>query len=90
MTTTCVPLAHAQTGCEFRIRAIRAADARRTQRLRELGLVEGRTVRPLTNCAPMICQVGDCRLGLCRSMACNVLVEPILVEPLASPDHESP
>lgn len=85
MRTTCVPLAHAKAGCDFRIRAIRAADARRTQRLRELGLVEGRTVRPLTNCDPMICQVGDCRLGLCRSMACNILVEP-----LANPDHESP
>lgn len=85
MRNTCVPLAYASAGRDFCIRSIRLADARRTQRLRELGLIEGRTVRPLTNCDPMICQIGDCRLGLCRSMACSILVEP-----LATPDPHSP
>ncbi|HOW72709.1 MAG TPA: FeoA family protein [Phycisphaerae bacterium] len=85
MRTTCFPLAHAPAGCDVRIQSIRMADVRRTQRLRELGLIEGRTVRPLTNCDPMICQVGNCRLGLCRAMA-----RAILVEPLPMPDRESP
>jgi Fe2+ transport system protein FeoA len=47
------------------------------QRLRELGLLEGRTLRIVTNSDPLICQVGECRLGVCRRLARCVLVEPV-------------
>jgi len=70
-------LAFAEIGQDFRIRAVQAYDGCHAQRLRELGLLEGRTVRRVTNRDPLICQVGDCRFGLCRRLAQGVLVEPI-------------
>jgi Fe2+ transport system protein FeoA len=47
------------------------------QRLRELGMLEGRTLRVVSNSDPLICQVGECRLGVCRRLAHCVLVEPL-------------
>lgn len=52
-------------------------DSTQGQRLRELGLFEGRHVRMMAPGDPMICKVGECRLGICRRLACCVLVEPI-------------
>jgi Fe2+ transport system protein FeoA len=46
-----------------------------THRLRELGVLEGRTVRVIDNHDPLICQVGNCRFGLCHRLARCVLVE---------------
>lgn len=76
VSTIGVPLAAAQIGMDFRIRAVAVPDDGHTQRLRELGLIEGRTVRLVSNHDPLICQVGDCRFGMCRRLARCVLVEP--------------
>ncbi|NLX21634.1 MAG: ferrous iron transport protein A [Phycisphaerae bacterium] len=77
MRMGCLPLASAQLGQDLRIRSVKTYEACHTQRLRELGLLEGRTVRLLSNHDPMICQVGECRFGLCRRIANGVLVEPL-------------
>ena len=70
-------LALAEIGQDLRIRAVQTYDGCHAQRLRELGLLEGRTVRIVTNRDPLICKVGDCRFGLCRRLAQGVLVEPL-------------
>ena len=77
MSTNVQSLAAAETGQELRIRAVQSYNGCHAQRLRELGLLEGRTIRIVTNHDPLICQVGDCRFGLCRRVAQGVLVEPI-------------
>ena len=69
-----LPLAAARVGQEVLVCAVRGRD-RQTQRLRELGILEGRTIRVLANSDSMICQIGDCRFGLCRSLARSVVVE---------------
>jgi len=66
----------AQAGQEVRVHSVRA-DEQQTQRLRELGILEGRTVRVITNQDPLICQVGACRFGVCRRLARFILVEPV-------------
>ncbi len=69
------PLAVATIGEEVRVRAVRA-DNCQSRRLRELGVLEGRTIRVVCNNDPLICQVGDCRFGMCRRLASCVFVEP--------------
>lgn|GEM_PF-770162 len=73
-------LATATIGEEVRICCVRAA-GRDTQRLRELGLLEGKTVWIVSNSHHLICQVGNCRFGLCRRLAHHVLVEPAKIGP---------
>ena len=68
------PMALAQAGDEVRVCAVRGGGCQR-QRLRELGLIEGKTVRIVANGGSMICQIGDCRFGLCRRLAYYVMVE---------------
>jgi len=68
-------LASAPCGTDLRIRRIRTGKPCHDQRLRELGLLEGRTVRVVSSGDPMICELGDSRFGLCRHLAQCVLVE---------------
>lgn len=79
-----LPLASVATGQNVRIRAIRGANGD-TQRLRELGLFEGRIVQVLRNDEPMICRIGHSRFGLCRRTARSILVEH--TEHCAAPSH---
>jgi Fe2+ transport system protein FeoA len=53
-----------------------AGETGHAQRLRELGMFEGQTVRVVTAGNPLICQVGDCRFGMCKRLARCILVEP--------------
>ena len=71
-----VPLSLTRPGDHVRICAL---DERQLQahRLRDLGMLEGRTLRVVTNSDPLICQVGECRLGVCRRLAHCILVEPV-------------
>lgn len=71
-----LPLAIALPGEHVRVHAVRGSDGE-AQRLRELGMCEGRTVRVVCAADPMICQVGECRFGLCRKMARRILVERV-------------
>ncbi|GMU20294.1 MAG: hypothetical protein AMXMBFR13_03910 [Phycisphaerae bacterium] len=71
---TVFPMAIGRAGDEVRIHAVRA-DQGQTQRLRELGVLEGRTLRIITNSDPLICEVGNCRFGVCRRLARCILVE---------------
>ncbi len=71
-----LPLAIAQPGRELRVCAIRGGNGD-TQRLRELGLLEGKTIRIVADGECTICQVGDCRFGLSRRLARCVMVEPV-------------
>lgn len=41
-------------------------------------MLEGRTLRVVSNSDPLICQVGECRFGVCRRLARAVLVEPLI------------
>jgi Fe2+ transport system protein FeoA len=68
------PMTAAQAGQEVRVRSVRT-DEQQAQRLRELGILEGRTIRVITNQDPLICQVGECRFGVCRRLARFIFVE---------------
>lgn len=80
-----LPLASVATGEKVRVRAIRGANGD-TQRLRELGLLEGRTIQVLRNDEPMICKIGHSRFGLCRRAARTILVEH--PDRCVNPPHE--
>lgn len=69
-----LPLSTARAGEHVRVCAVQGHDGH-ARRLRELGVLEGRTLRIVTNSDPLICQVGDCRFGLCRRLARCILVE---------------
>lgn len=71
-----LPLSTTRAGDHVRICAVDDRD-QQAQRLRELGMFEGRILRVVTNSDPLICQVGECRLGVCRRLARCVLVEPV-------------
>jgi Fe2+ transport system protein FeoA len=75
-TTVSQPLTVAGIGHEVRVCSLQGGHCQR-QRLRELGLCEGRTLRVVTNSDPLICQVGDGRFGLCRRLARSIWVEPV-------------
>ena len=75
-----IPLSAARSGAHLRVRALRAEQAD-CLRLRELGLLEGRTLRIVCDQDPLICEVGECRFGVCRRLAHRVLVENV-VEPI--------
>ncbi|NLX13427.1 MAG: ferrous iron transport protein A [Phycisphaerales bacterium] len=68
-------LASFPVGCCLSIRDIQAEPGA-AQRLREMGIREGKTIRLLTKNDPLICQVGGCRFGLCHRLARCILVEP--------------
>jgi Fe2+ transport system protein FeoA len=72
----------ADLGREVQILAIRGC-GRQRQRLRELGILEGQTVRVITNHDPLICQVGQSRFGLCHRLARKVIVAPVAAMSLA-------
>lgn len=74
-----VPLALALPGENCRVRTVFGKDGE-MKRLRELGLLEGKTVRVVCANEPLICQVGDCRFGLCQRMARCIMVERVLEE----------
>lgn len=74
LRTTVLPMTVTREGEEVRIHAVRA-DEQQTQRLRELGVLEGRTIKVIANHDPLICQIGDCRFGVCRRLARSILVE---------------
>jgi Fe2+ transport system protein FeoA len=69
-------LEHAPAGQELCVTAVRGENGH-AQRLRELGMFEGQTVRVLSPGNPLICQVGDCRFGMCKRLAHCILVEPV-------------
>lgn len=75
MTGHTLPLTVAHVGVDVRIHAVRAQNCQK-QRLRELGILEGRTLRVVCTGDPLICQIGDGRFGLCRRLARCVYVEP--------------
>ncbi|GMV95978.1 MAG: hypothetical protein AMXMBFR83_03470 [Phycisphaerae bacterium] len=64
----------ARPGDELRIHSVRA-DNHQTQRLRELGVLEGRRIKVITNNDPLICEIGESRFGVCRRLARCILVE---------------
>ncbi len=68
-------LANGPVGRQLYIRAIQA-DPDAAQRLRELGIREGKTIKLITRNDPLICQVGCCRFGLCHRLARCILVDP--------------
>lgn len=69
-------MAIARAGEQVRVCGLRGTNGH-TQRLRELGLMEGRTVRIVASDDSVVCQIGDCRFGLCRRLARCVIVEPV-------------
>lgn len=71
-----LPMTVALAGQEVRIHSVRT-DEQQAQRLRELGILEGRTIRVIANHDPLICQIGECRFGVCRRLARSILVEPV-------------
>ncbi len=77
MNNKLISLAISRAGQQVRVRAVRAKDGQ-TQRLRELGVLEGRTLRVVCDRDPLICQIGECRFGLCRRLARCILVEPVI------------
>ena len=79
-----LPLVVVLAGEKARVHAIRGANGD-TQRLRELGLLEGRTIQVLRNDDPMICKIGNSRFGLCRRAANSILIER--TEPCANQPH---
>jgi Fe2+ transport system protein FeoA len=77
-------LATVREGSEVTVRAVNA-DVSQSRRLREMGLLEGRTLRVVSNHDPLICRVDECRFGLCRRLARCVMVEPVPAAALPSP-----
>lgn len=77
MVRSVYPMSAVGAGDEVRIRSFLSGDLSQTQRLRELGVLEGRTLRIVTNHDPLICQVGECRFGVCRRLARCVMVERV-------------
>lgn len=71
-----LPLSIARVGDHVRVCAVHGQDGQ-AQRLRELGLLEGRTLRVVSNSDPLICEVGDSRFGLVRRLARCIIVESI-------------
>jgi Fe2+ transport system protein FeoA len=69
-------LTEAATGDLMRVRAIRGANGL-TQRLRELGVLEGRSLQVISSNHALICRVGDCRFGMPRRLADCVELEPL-------------
>ncbi len=76
MIADTLSLAAVGPGKRVRVRAVRAG-GNQTRRLRELGVLEGKTLQIVTKGDPLICQVGDGRFGLCRRLARCVFVEPV-------------
>lgn len=76
MNQTEVPLPLAPAHRDLRVCALRGSNGY-TQRLRELGLLEGKTVRIVINQDPIVCVVGTSRLALGRQLAECVRVEPV-------------
>lgn len=77
MVRSIYPMSAVGAGDEVRVCSFRNGDLTQTQRLRELGVLEGRTLRIVTNHDPLICQVGECRFGVCRRLARCVMVERV-------------
>jgi Fe2+ transport system protein FeoA len=69
-------MAATRAGEEVRIHSVRT-DELQAQRLRELGILEGRTIKVITSNDPLICQVGECRFGVCRRLARCIFVEAV-------------
>lgn len=67
-------LASVPVGSRLYIRGI-DADPGAAQRLREMGIREGKPITLITRSDPLICQVGCCRFGLCHRLARCILVE---------------
>lgn len=69
-------LAIVPAGQQVRVTSLQA-EPEQAQRLRELGLLEGKVICILLDSDPMICKIGNSRLGLCHRLARNILVEPV-------------
>ena len=76
MVARLLPLAVVGPGDEVRVRSVRGEEGQ-ARRLRELGVLEGRTLRIVANRDPLICEIGEGRFGLGRRLARCVLVEPV-------------
>lgn len=70
-------LAGAPAGLDLYVQAVMVEDSH-AQRLRELGLYEGKTIQVLLPGNPLICRIGDCRFGLCHRLARHIMVEPVV------------
>lgn len=75
MPVDSLTLTTARRGDFVKIHAITGANGL-TQRLRELGVLEGRTLEVISSDESMICRVGDCRFGMPRRLAGCVVIEP--------------
>lgn len=73
---TILPMTVTRPGQEVRVHSVRADELQR-QRLRELGVLEGRSIKVITNNDPLICEVGECRFGVCRRLAGTIFVEAL-------------
>jgi Fe2+ transport system protein FeoA len=67
-------LAAAPARLDLRVHLV-SGDNGHAQRLRELGVYEGRTIQVLLKGNPLICRIGDCRFGLCHRLARHITVE---------------
>ena len=73
------PLSRAVAGAAVRIKRLDASPEA-TNRLRELGFIEGQPIKLLSRSPNLICQVCNTRMALSAKLA-----EAIQVEPLFSP-----
>jgi len=69
-------LAIIPAGRQVRVTSLQTG-SRQAQRLRELGMLEGKVICILLDSDPMICKIGNSRIGLCHRLARNILVEPV-------------
>lgn len=66
-----LPLSDFRKGSSVRLHSI-GADADQAQRLREMGLCEGRCLSVIRSGERMIIGCGSCRIGIHRDLACKM------------------
>ena len=70
------PLSRVKTGAVVCIKEL-STSPEISDRLRELGLGEKRTIKLLSRQSNLICQVCNARLGISEELADAILVEPL-------------
>ena len=73
----CSTLGEVPIGCDVTVKRLRHAVPSVSTRLRELGICENATIRPLLRAnGNMICVVNNMRIGIDESLAHAILVAP--------------